>query len=193
MGRKRKLRNYLLDNGFQLKYTGMVVVVTVVVAAALGSVAYDYSRGQTEALAASIAMQPELNPGAAADLEAFARSEDKKVVIAIILGVAIMALALGLTGIVVTHRVVGPSYRMRVLFKEVAAGKRTVSTRIRKGDELQDLFEAFADMLAAVRGKEQEVVDELSKALEAARVAGASEAALKDLEAVVTRLRDASE
>ncbi len=191
--RKRKLRNYLLDNRFQLKYTGMVVAVTVVVATGLGYAAYDYSRGQTEALAVSIAMQPELNPTAAEDLEAFARSEDTKVLAAIVLGVGIMALTLGMTGIVVTHRVVGPAYRMRMLFHQVAEGRRTVSVGIRKGDELQELFEAFADMLANIRDKEAQVVEELSDALAAARAAGASEASLSKLQAVVTGMSDTPE
>lgn len=191
--RKRKLRNYLLDNRFQLKYTGMVVAVTVVVAAGLGYVAYDYSRGQTEALAVSIAMQPELNPTAADDLEAFARSEDTKVLAAIVLGVGIMALTLGLTGIVVTHRVVGPAYRMRMLFHQVAAGKRSVSVGIRKGDELQDLFQAFADMLDHIREEEAKAAQELATALAAARAAGASEASLNKLQAIVTEMSDTQE
>ena len=44
----RKLRNYLLEPKFQLKYTGMVVGVTVLVAGVLGYQAYQYSKGQTD-------------------------------------------------------------------------------------------------------------------------------------------------
>ena len=44
----RKLRNFLLEPKFQLKYTGMVVGVTLVVAAVLGFQAYEYSTGQTQ-------------------------------------------------------------------------------------------------------------------------------------------------
>ena len=55
--RQRKLRNYLLDRRFQLKYTSMVVLVTVTVAGGLGYVAYGFSKGQTEALTAHIASQ----------------------------------------------------------------------------------------------------------------------------------------
>ena len=59
---KRKLRNYLLDKRFQLKYTGMVVGVTLVVASILGALAYRESKGQTEAMQVQLAMQPDLDP-----------------------------------------------------------------------------------------------------------------------------------
>ena len=55
---KRKLRNYLLDRRFQLKYTSMVVAVTMVVASILGTLAYQESKGQTEALQIQLATQP---------------------------------------------------------------------------------------------------------------------------------------
>ena len=58
--KQRKVKNYLLDRRFQLKYTGMVLLVTIAVASVLGYVAYDFSRGQTEAFTAQIAAQPDL-------------------------------------------------------------------------------------------------------------------------------------
>ena len=53
---KRHLRNYLLDPRFQLKYTGMVVLVTVIVASVLGSFAYRSSKAQTESMTIQMAM-----------------------------------------------------------------------------------------------------------------------------------------
>jgi hypothetical protein len=111
------MRNYLLDRRFQLKYTGMVLLVTVSVASGLGYVAYRFSRGQTEALTAHIASQPDLGADTASDLEEFAQQEDRKIRNAIVAGVLLLTLALGLTGIMVTHRVVGPAYRKATSFK----------------------------------------------------------------------------
>jgi nitrogen fixation/metabolism regulation signal transduction histidine kinase len=51
---KRSVRNYLIDSRFQLKYTGMIVGVTIVVAGVLGSFLYRTSRelvGESQALA----------------------------------------------------------------------------------------------------------------------------------------------
>ena len=155
---QRRVRNYLVDRPFQLKYTGMVLLVTVSVASGLGYVAYGFSKGQTEALTAHIAAQPDLDPDTATDLERFAQQEDRKIRNAIIAGVLLLTLALGLTGIVVTHRVVGPAYRMRRLFRHVAEGKIEITTGIRKGDELQELYHSFAQMVESLRDQRGEEI-----------------------------------
>lgn len=178
---KRRVRNFLLDARFQLKYTGMVVAVTVLVAGALGYMAYDYSRGQTEALTVAAAMQPDLHPEVAADLEGWARAEDRRVLTGIIVGIVVLALALGVTGIVVTHKVVGPTYKMRRLLREVSAGHLKIEGRLRKGDELQELFHAFEDMVTNLRERQAKEVAMLDVAIEKARHSGASDEALGDL------------
>ncbi len=169
---KRQLRNYLLDSRFQLKYTGMVVGVTLVVATVLGYFAYDYSRGQTEALQVQMAMQPDLDPQVAAHLDEIARAEDRKVLLGIVIGIAILAVALALTGIVVTHKVVGPAYKMKLMLKRVAEGHIRVDGSLRKGDELKDVFVAFYDMILALRASQAEEVALLDDALAKAEKAG---------------------
>lgn len=190
---KRRMRNFLLDKRFQLKYTGMVVAVTVVVAAVLGWFAYDYSRGQTESLSITIMMQPELNPEAAADIEAYAEARDRQVLLAIGGGILILALTLGFTGIVVTHKVVGPSYKMRRLFREIAAGHLKVDSKLRKGDELQDVFQAFEEMVSTLRTRQTEEVAQLDIAIEKARASGAPDEAIAEIVAVRDRMQSALE
>lgn len=162
---KRRMRNYLLDTRFQLKYTGMVVVVTMVVAVVLGYFAYDFSKGQTESMTLSIAMTPEINPEAAADLEAYAHAEDRKVLMGIVGGILTLMLVLGVTGIIVTHKVVGPAYKLRQLLNEVASGHLKLVGRLRKGDELQELFESFANMVEKLREAQASEVKELEDAI----------------------------
>lgn len=178
---KRRLRNYLLDPRFQLKYTGMVVLVTVAVAAVLGYFAYDYSRGQTQALSIQMAMQPDLAPEVAANLEGWAEDQDRKVLMAILGGILILGLTLGLTGIVVTHKVVGPAYKVSKLLREVAAGHIKVESRLRKGDELQNVFEAFAKMVESLRTRQAEEIAQLEAAIARAREAGIPEETLRDI------------
>lgn len=179
---KRRLRNYLLDTRFQLKYTSMVVLVTVIVAGVLGYFAYDHSRGQTEAMSITMAMEPDLHPEVAADLEGWAKREDRKVLLGIIGGILAMALALGFTGIIVTHKLVGPAYKMRLQLNQVASGKLKLVGRLRKGDELQELFEAFSNMVESLRDAQAREVAELDAAIERAKEHGLSEA---DLQAFV--------
>ena len=187
--KQRKVRNYLLDRRFQLKYTGMVLLVTVAVAAVLGYVAYDFSKGQTEAFTAQLAAQPDLDPETAGDLERFAKQEDRRVRNAIIAGVVLMALALGMTGIVVTHRVVGPAYRMRRLFEHVGEGHLQVTTGIRKGDELQELYNSFAEMVESLREQRAEDIERLEDTVAKLEAAGVESAYTAELRALLDRIR----
>ncbi|MFW6067089.1 MAG: hypothetical protein ACOC97_02035 [Myxococcota bacterium] len=185
---KRRLRNYLLDPRFQLKYTGMVVGVTVVVAAVLGYFAYDYSRGQTEVLMAQQA-QEDMDVESWELLQESAMEEDRKVLFGIVGGIVVLALALGITGIIVTHKMVGPAYKMRRLLGEVASGHLRIQGRLRKGDELQDVFEAFAHMVETLRERQAEEVAQLDAALAQAASAGVSEEALSPIREVRNRMQ----
>jgi methyl-accepting chemotaxis protein len=187
--RQRKLKNYLLDRRFQLKYTGMVLFVTVSVAGVLGYVAYDFSKGQTEAFTAQLAAQPDLDEQTAADLEHFAKAEDRKVRNAILFGVVLLTIALGLTGILVTHRVVGPTYRMKRLFEHVGGGHLEVNTGIRKGDELQDLYRSFAEMVESLREQRAEDIARLEDTVVKLEAAGVESAYVTELRAVLDRIR----
>lgn len=187
--KQRKLKNYLLDRRFQLKYTGMVLLVTVAVASVLGYFAYDFSKGQTEAFTAQLAAQPDLDEATASELEQFAQQEDRRVRNAIILGVVLMSLALGLTGILVTHRVVGPAYRMKRLFAHVGEGRLEVTTGIRKGDELQDLYRSFAEMVESLRDQRGEDIERLERTVKALEAGGAESAQVAELRALLDRIR----
>ncbi|MGD8317550.1 MAG: HAMP domain-containing protein [Myxococcales bacterium] len=187
--KQRKVKNYLLDRRFQLKYTGMVLVVTVMVASVLGYVAYRFSRGQTEALTAQIVAQPDLDDRTASDLERFAQQEDRKIRNAIIAGVLLLTVALGLTGIVVTHRVVGPAYRMRRLFEHVGRGRLEVTTGIRKGDELQDLYRSFAQMVESLRDQRAEEIEQLEDTVRKLEAAGVQSTYLTELRTLLDRIR----
>jgi HAMP domain-containing protein len=187
--KQRRMKNYLIDRRFQLKYTGMVLLVTVSVAGGLGYVAYGFSQGQTEALTAHIASQPDLDPNTATDLEEFAQQEDRKIRNAILAGVLLLTLALGFTGIIVTHRVVGPAYRMRRLFQHVGDGKIEITTGIRKGDELQELYHSFAEMVEALRDQRGEEIAQLEETLIKMESAGVQSAYITELRAVLERIR----
>lgn len=187
--KQRRVKNYLLDRRFQLKYTGMVLLVTIAVASVLGYFAYDFSKGQTEAFTTQLAAQPDLDPDTAADLEQFARQEDRKVRNAIIASVLLMTLALGVTGIIVTHRVVGPAYRMRRLFEHVGEGHLEVTTGIRKGDELQELYHSFAEMVESLRGQRTEDIERLETMVSNMEASGVQSAYVAELRAMLDRIR----
>ncbi|HET8936914.1 MAG TPA: HAMP domain-containing protein [Polyangiales bacterium] len=193
---KRRLRNYLLVPSFQLKYTAMVVGVTVIVASVLGLLAYDYSKGQTQMLTINKieAKGNAIDESFIRDLERYSEDADRKVALRIVGGVILLAIALGFTGILVTHRLVGPVYRLKLCARQVRDGHLSLAVNgLRKGDELQDLFEAFREMVASLRTAQQRDISELDVAIERAREAGLTSEALSHLVATRDRMRAALE
>lgn len=189
---KRRLRNYLLVPSFQLKYTAMVVGVTVIVASVLGLLAYQYSTGQTEMLTINKieAKGSAIDESFIRDLERYSEEADRRVAIRIVSGVILLAIALGITGILVTHRLVGPVYRLKICAKQVRDGHYSLAFgTLRKGDELQDLFEAFREMVASIRTAQQRDVSELDVAIDQARQAGMPTEAISRLVATRDRMR----
>ena len=84
---------------------------------------------------------------------------------------------------------VGPAYRLKQLIREVSSGHIHVAGGLRKHDELQDVFEAFQNMVKNLRSSREEDIEELDRALEKARAAGASADVLAALEDVRAHLK----
>ena len=81
--------------------------------------------------------------------------------------VALIAIFLGLVvvGIVVTHKVVGPIYRMKMLIGKIDGDHLLLQGKLRKGDELQDLFEEVQHMLDRLREHQSSEVAALGELL----------------------------
>lgn len=184
---KRRMRNFLLQPRFQLKYTLWVVSVTVATAAVLGYFAYDYSRGQSEIMTVQMASQPGIDPAVALSLEDMAAAEDRKVLTSIVLGILFLVLILGVTGIMVTHRLVGPAFKLRLLMNHISAGHLRVRGKLRKGDELQDVFLSFERMIESLRERKTDEIEELDLVIHA--VKDGDEAAVEKLTALRERMQ----
>lgn len=187
----RSWRNYLLDSHFQLKYTGMVVAVTLVVASVLGFAAYEFSHHLSESAAAAMLADPNVDPSFAANFEDVVAQQDRDTALKIIGGILLLCLALGFTGIMVTHKVVGPAYKLQLLLRHLANGRMELVGRLRDGDELQDVFIALSDMVNSWRRIQEEEIADLEQGIDAARAAGCSEQQIAPLLAVRDRMRGA--
>lgn len=110
----------------------------------------------------------------AGELEAQAarvETQQRRVLLGLIAGIAVLVAALGLAGIVFTHKVAGPIFKMKRLLREVGSGKLVLREKLRKGDELQHFFEAFEQMVTDLRRRqEREIarVDDIILRLEGA-------------------------
>lgn len=190
----RRLKNFLLDARFQLKFAAYFVAMTLVVAGLLG-VFLARTTGSLFAQMNSAVESREkaaetskelgtctLNSDLAKNMEdpefigklaekskaiddAFEaerqavvqqkvelEKQQRMTLYALIgfLGGFIVLVAIG--AIVITHRIVGPLFRIKRMAREVASGViRPPSYGLRPGDELQDVFEVMAAMIKELR------------------------------------------
>jgi nitrogen fixation/metabolism regulation signal transduction histidine kinase len=216
---KRSFRNYLLDSRFQLKYTGFLVLVAVLISGVMGSVLYTTTRKMVEESAKVVDLSRKVSdeskkvsevsrmnikdlasdsPDLLAEFNKEADEHDKtlaeqqdaiaanqallitrqKVLIgSLVGGLALMVALIGVLGIYFTHKVAGPVYKMKRLLRQVGRGNLRVEARLRKGDELQDFFDTFTQMVAGLRDLEKKQLDELDRAVDALERGAKSEAA----------------
>lgn len=194
---RRSLRNYLLDSRFQLKYTGYLVGVVIVISGLTGAVLYttaravvaessalvDESRKVSEVSRMNVrdlaSDSPELlvafnreadaHDRAIAEQQASLIRRQQRMLASLVGGLALMVVLIGLLGIYFTHKVAGPIYKMKQLLKQVGEGNLRVDARLRRGDELKDFFEAFTSMVASLRATEARQLVEVEAALTALR------------------------
>jgi methyl-accepting chemotaxis protein len=85
--------------------------------------------------------------------------------IVLISALVLLFVAVGLGGIVVTHRIAGPIFKMRRLLRELGEGYLRMPTPLRKGDDLQDFFEEFARTVDRLRERKTGELDQLNRIL----------------------------
>jgi hypothetical protein len=186
--RHRKLANYLLDKRLQLRYVLAVTLVSAMIAGVLGYLIYRQEHQASGQLSADMTAQ------FAGEGDAFAEdldTRDRSLVFEMI------AIGLGLTVIlsgylvVMTHKVVGPLYKVGLYFDQMAAGRLGPITPLRKGDMLQDFYREFGDAHAATRQRLTTDVEVLARFVDAWAAAGGEPAAVAAARAHVDERRRA--
>jgi nitrogen fixation/metabolism regulation signal transduction histidine kinase len=95
---------------------------------------------------------------------------------------ALMVVALGMLGIVFTHKVAGPIFKMKRLLRQVGEGKLVVRERLRKGDELQHFFETFEAMVGSLRQHQEREIAKVDRILEKLSAAPLSSRGVKEFD-----------
>ncbi len=192
----RKLKNFLLDARFQLKFAAYFVALTLIITGLLGAFLVRTTDSLFAQISASIESRRKaadtsrelgnctLNNELTANLDdpdfasklaekskaidaafeaekAAAQEQSREVqkqqqwTLYALMGVLVAFIALiALTAIVITHRIVGPLFRIKRMAREVASGMvRPPAYGLRPGDELQDVFAVFADMVTQLRAR----------------------------------------
>jgi hypothetical protein len=161
---KRKVRNYLLDVGLQLRYTATIVIVAVFLTAGLGFKMYQATRDVSKV----ILWTSLVDPSSAEELQAQFSNSDRVVLWGIVGFGVVLIFSIGTVGILITHKVAGPLHKIASLFGRVRENRMgPAPNSLRKGDELQDFYSSFRDMHMALRARVEEDVRVLNSAVAA--------------------------
>jgi nitrogen fixation/metabolism regulation signal transduction histidine kinase len=230
MGEARRKKSYLLNPRFQLKWTGYLVVVVVLVMASLGVIiartagrasdtaslavteaekAFEESRSNNilarrtvqlaggENAALQSIMDESLAEVDAQSAKNLADVRSRQTEIAkyrqhiqlLLIGAGLALLVvLMLMGVVITHRIVGPVHKMKRLLRRVSTGRLVIEERLRRGDELEDLFDTFLQMTYSLRAMQAARLATLDGTLKQAEVTATPAAVLEGLRALRAQL-----
>jgi nitrogen fixation/metabolism regulation signal transduction histidine kinase len=92
-------------------------------------------------------------------------AQKDKMFLGLVAVLSLLVIGVSLAGIVVTHRVAGPIFKMKRLLAHVGEGHLRMREKLRKGDELQHFFVAFERMVESLRQRQQQEIDKLSEAI----------------------------
>lgn len=101
---------------------------------------------------------------------------------------ACLVVLLVLMGIVITHRIVGPVHKMKRLLRRVSTGRLVIEERLRRGDELEDLFDTFLQMTYSLRAMQAARLATLDGALRRAEASSTPADVIESLRALRAQL-----
>ncbi len=117
--------------------------------------------------------------------------------IGLVTALTLLVLGIGVAGIIFTHKIAGPIFKMKRLMREVGEGKLVIKEKLRKGDELHHFFETFEKMVEKMRTNQRAEIKRLEAILENFGSAGdfrtdasGAEQARKDLETLIADMKD---
>ena len=159
---KRKLRNYLLDVGLQLRYTVFITAVAVFLTAFLGHRIYVATQETTRIVTMTAAVDPSVERELRTQFEA----NDRVVLWGIVAFGVLLVVTVTAAGIWMTHKIAGPLHNIGSAFSRVRDNKLPADMgNLRKGDELQAFHAGFREMYDAIRARVVKDAEVLDKAI----------------------------
>ncbi len=174
-------RQFLVDRRFQLKYAFLFAGAGLAVALIFGLWLHQIHAQATALLAPD------------AEMRALVARSDRVLLGAFAAIAFLLAAALGLLGVVVTHRVAGPVFVMGHYLRVLADGRFPRMRTLRRSDELKEFFRIFLDAVERMKAREARhaavLEDAVARMREAARRAPELAPAIEALEAAVQERR----
>lgn len=166
-GHKRRIRNFLLDPKLQLRYTLIMVALSSLLTAGLGYVWYRQMREASTIVEVKALASMDVDPDEVAQIRNEMKAGDNLRLMALVGFGILFALVLAGYGIVLTHKVAGPLFKISRYMSEVKEGRLGPVYDLRRGDQLQEFFLAFKQMHVSLRAKEEQDVGTLNQVIEA--------------------------
>lgn len=221
--RQRRLRNYLLNSRFQLKYTGYLVGIAALLSICLGIILWRTSQAsifesqkavqqgeqvvrrgrevlkESQKVSAVVQMNIVRDPvygenpalleafrADAADQDgrlrtqqraleqqstdlkhqaAYLAQQQRRMLLTLCVVLGLLVVLVGFAGIIVTHKVAGPVYKMKRQLRDLGTGRLSIPSPLRRGDELVDFFQAFDTAVRSLRDRQEQEIQELERAI----------------------------
>jgi methyl-accepting chemotaxis protein len=161
---RRQLKNLLLDSSYQLRYTFVIVLISAALTTGLGFLVVSKAREATRTIKPGLALlDDETAARVAKDLDA----SDRTVLLAIAGFGVIFCVAMMGYGIVITHKVAGPLYKISVYLNRIRDGQLGQIYDLRRGDQLHAFYHVFKGMHESLRARTREEVDLIARAVAA--------------------------
>ncbi len=178
---KRKLKNYLLDTGLQMRLASYLLAFAVALSIGLGWLLWSAYRETSRVVALA---DPEVGGLIA---QALAEEDRWRIVLVSIFLVLVLLCLLG-ASVVITHRIAGPAFVIRRTCSQVAEGNLSRPRPLRDHDLLVDLADAVCTMVDALRHREGVDLEAMARAAATLRDPGATPAACAAAAAELERL-----
>jgi len=177
----RRVRNYLVDTGLQLRLASYLLAAAVLLCVGLGWLLYRAYQETSRVIALG-----DLETGESIALALAAEDRWRIVLVAAALGGVLLCL-LG-AAVVITHRIAGPAFAIGRTCREVGEGRLRRPRPLRARDLLVDLGNDVAGMVEALRAREAADAEVVRRAAAALRDPAAGPEARADAAAALERL-----
>lgn len=114
--------------------------------------------------------------------------QSKRLLYLLVGGGTLLLVVLSALGIFITQRIVGPVHRLKRLCRQVGTTRLNMRERLRKGDELEDLFDTFVQMTYSLKALQTGRLVTLDATIDRAQEEGVSPEVMKGLRALRAQL-----
>ena len=173
----RRRKNLIINPAFQLKYALTIMVGAFIASSLMGIVLYGMLYNQARNRALHLVPTNVLENTYSIILFAAAFS-------------LLMAVALGIWSLVMTHRIGGPLHVLQMQLDQLAQGHLPKPRKLRKNDEFKELFSTFKQFVNAHKSRKQKQLQDIDRALESLGAVNNQSAPLLQLRRQLHDMRD---